>query len=84
MTFRVSEWILYLALLSYAIGFIVYPMLIIVIESFRDPLNGSLSLNNYYKFFTDRYYFDCLINSVITALLTVLIATVLGLPLAYI
>ncbi|MEM0235947.1 iron ABC transporter permease [Thermofilum sp.] len=79
-----SEWILYLALLSYAIGFIVYPMLIIVIESFRDPLNGSLSLNNYYKFFTDRYYFDCLINSVITALLTVLIATVLGLPLAYI
>jgi iron(III) transport system permease protein len=80
----IGEIIIFTLLLLYVIIFIAYPMLIVVFESFHDPKTRALSINNYIKFFSDTYYYQCLINSVIAAILTILVTTLFGIPLAYI
>jgi iron(III) transport system permease protein len=80
----IGEIMVFAVLMLYSLVFIIYPMLIVVVESFHDPKTQAFSPNNYIKFFTDAYYYQCLMNSIIAAILTILVTTLLGIPLAYI
>lgn len=62
--------------------FLVYPLFNIFVNSFF--YDGKLSLETYKDFFTLKYYYGALINSLIVCTLATVFATCLGLPMAYI
>lgn len=64
--------------------FIVYPVSLLVIDSFRVAATGRLGLDNYKTFFSDLYYFNTFLRTCFLASLVLLVTTVLSLPLAYI
>lgn len=72
-----------LAVLAFAV-LLVYPLLRLGIPSFSVPdgSQGSL-LSIYVKLFTERYYRAALVNSILLATMTTLVATALGTALAY-
>ncbi len=63
--------------------FLLYPLVGIFRYSFIDKATGALSLGNYLTFFSKKYYFNALLNSVVVAVSTTILSTVLGLPLAF-
>ena len=65
-----------------ALLFIVYPFSRLFIQSFQDK-TGAFSLKNYVKFFSKPYYRNTLRNSFTVCFCTTILATLLGVPLAY-
>jgi len=73
------------ALLWSVIAFLViYPMSILVLESFKIAGTGSWGINNYLEFFEDTYYLKTFGNTLLLSALVLLTTTVFGVPLAYI
>lgn len=64
--------------------FVVYPMLLVLYKSVVLPETGGLTLGNFTKFFTRKYYWSTLINSVKVTTCSTLIAVLIGLPMAYV
>ncbi len=63
--------------------FIVYPFYTILTKSvFSNKVDG-LTLYNFIRFFTKPYYFRTLLNSMVVCVFTVLLTTVIGVPVAY-
>ena len=79
-----EDLLVFSLLMAYALIFVLYPILIVVIESFKDPTTNVFTVSNYVKFFSDPYYYRCLANSLLAAILTVLVTSLIGIPLAYI
>lgn len=69
-------------ILSLALAFIYAPILILAVYSFTDATNigaiGGLSFDNYITLFTTRELADMIIGSVVLAVLSALLATILG------
>ena len=65
--------------------FIVYPFLTLIIESFQKVDDGVrvFTFENYLKFFTKKYYTDALLHSLLISTVVTILATLLGVPLAY-
>jgi len=82
--YSVGELAVYLALLAFVTLFLLYPIGIVYVESFKIPQKNTYGLENYLEFFSDPYYYRCLVNSIILAILTVITTSLVGLPLAYI
>jgi len=73
------------ALLWLVIAFLViYPLSILVVESFKIVKTGSWGINNYLEFFQDTYYLKTFGNTLLLSTLVLLTTTVFGIPLAYI
>jgi iron(III) transport system permease protein len=73
------------ALLWLIIAFLViYPLSILVLESFKIAETGSWGLTNYVEFFQDRYYLKTFANTLVLSSLVLITTTVFGVPLAYI
>ena len=62
--------------------FLVYPLTNIFINSFVQ--DGKFTLETYKDFFTLKYYYGALFNSLIVCTLATFFAICIGLPLAYI
>ena len=63
--------------------FIVYPFYTILTKSvFSNKVEG-LTLYNFIRFFTKPYYYLTLLRSLLVCFFTVLFATVIGVPIAY-
>ncbi|WP_313893558.1 iron ABC transporter permease [Psychrobacillus sp.] len=62
--------------------FLVYPLFNIFINSFY--YDGNLTLETYKDFFTLKYYYGALTNSLFVCTLATIFAICIGLPLAYI
>lgn len=72
-----------LIILAFFLLFIIYPLLLVLIKSIVDPESGGFTLNHLIRFFSRKFYWSTLINSIhVTASATVL-AAALGLPMAY-
>jgi len=72
-------------LLWLIIGFLVlYPLSILVQESFIISGTGRWGINNYLGFFQDTYYLKIFGNTLLLSTLLLLTTTVFGVPLAYI
>lgn len=79
--------LLLLPILLFIFGFFVVPMLYILYLSFitTDNIGGegaAFSLQNYVQFFTDSYYMSSLWLTVKVSLYTVIVALILGYPVA--
>jgi iron(III) transport system permease protein len=73
------------ALLWSVIAFLVlYPLSILVLESFKIAKTDSWGINNYLEFFQDTYYLKTFGNTLLLSTLVLLTTTVFGVPLAYI
>ncbi len=70
-----------LILLLILITFILYPIYQIMFESFR--FEGRLSLGNYQRFFTSRYFLHTLYNTLTISFLATLGAVLLGFIFAF-
>lgn len=63
--------------------FLLYPLLSLFLSGFRDTETGMWTLDNYYRFFSRKYYITALINSFKLTFAVTAIAVLLGIPLAY-
>jgi len=63
--------------------FIIYPMSVLVLESFKIAGTNNIGVQNYVDFFKDAYYLKTFSNTLVLGLLVLLTTTLLGLPLAY-
>jgi iron(III) transport system permease protein len=73
------------ALLWLVIAFLVlYPLSILVVESFKIAETGGWGITNYLGFFQDAYYLKTFGNTLLLSTLVLLTTTIFGVPLAYI
>lgn len=63
--------------------FIVYPFFKLFIQSFQDPGTKAFTVANYIKFFQKKYYQEALWHSIFISVIVTILATALGVPLAY-
>ncbi|HEX6588433.1 MAG TPA: iron ABC transporter permease [Longimicrobiales bacterium] len=74
---RVLLW----ALIALLLWLVVYPNAFVAVDSFVD--GGALTLRNYARFFSSPAELTALWNSVWVSLVSVLLATLIGVPLAF-
>jgi iron(III) transport system permease protein len=73
------------ALLWSIIGFLViYPLSILVLESFKIAGTKSWGIDNYLGFFQDTYYLKTFGNTLVLSSLVLIATTLFGVPLSYI
>lgn len=63
--------------------FLVYPLLSLFLDGFKDSKSGVWSLMNYIQFFSKKYYTSALVNSFKLTISVTVIAVLIGVPLAY-
>ena len=63
---------------------VVYPLAILVVESFRIAESAGWGIQNYLEFFQDTYYLKTFANTLVLSTLVLLITTLFGIPLSYI
>jgi iron(III) transport system permease protein len=64
--------------------FVLYPLSIVMLESFKIAGTDSWGIQNYLEFFQDTYYLKCFGNTLLLSTLLLVTTTVFGVPLAYI
>lgn len=63
--------------------FLIYPLLSLFLDGFKDSKSGVWSLVNYIQFFSKKYYTSALVNSFKLTISVTVIAVLIGVPLAY-
>ena len=63
--------------------FLIYPLLSLFLDGFKDSKSGVWSLMNYIQFFSKKYYISALVNSFKLTISVTVIAVLIGVPLAY-
>ncbi|WP_417627550.1 ABC transporter permease [Pararhodobacter aggregans] len=66
------------------VGFLIYPVLQVIAVAFQNPTTGALTLENFGDFFKSSLFRQSFFNSFYVSALSVIVATVIALPLAYI
>ena len=64
--------------------FIIFPIVLVLYKSFISQTTGQLTLDYFIKFFSRRYYWGTLINSLTVTLCATAFSVIIGLPMAYI
>lgn len=73
------------SLLWFVIAFLViYPLSILIIESFKVSGTDGSGIQNYLEFFQDTYYLKTFWNTIVLSTMVLLVSTLFGIPLAYI
>jgi iron(III) transport system permease protein len=77
---------IFLAALLWAIiaFLVIYPLSILVLESFKIAGTDNWGIKNYLEFFQDTYYLKTFGNTLLLSSLVLLTTTLFGVPLAYI
>jgi iron(III) transport system permease protein len=63
---------------------VLYPLSILLVESFKIAATGGWGISNYLEFFQDTYYLKTFGNTLILSTLVLLTTTLFGIPLSYI
>jgi iron(III) transport system permease protein len=63
---------------------VVYPLSILVLESFKIAESAGWGIHNYLEFFQDTYYLKTFGNTLVLSTLVLLATTLFGIPLSYI
>lgn len=64
--------------------FLVYPLLSLFMNGFKNVETGGFTLANFAKFFSKKYYYETLLNSFSITVIVTILAILIGAPLAYI
>ena len=62
---------------------LVYPLFSLFLSSFKDPVTGVFTFNNFLKFVSKRYYYQGLINSFMVTSCVTILAILIGASTAY-
>lgn len=82
--FRPDFWfVTKITLLLALCVFIVYPFYTILTKSVFSTKVDGLTLYNFIRFFTKPYYYKTLLHSLVVCVATVLLTSVIGVPIAY-
>lgn len=65
-------------------GFLIFPVLQVIYVAFLDPSTGGLTLQNFGDFFATSLFRESFLNSFYVSAMSVVVATMIALPLAYI
>ena len=65
-------------------GFLILPVAKVIYVAFLDPNSGDLTLQNFGDFFSSSLFRESFINSLYVSAMSVVLASVFALPLAYI
>jgi iron(III) transport system permease protein len=65
------------------IGFLLYPLLTLLATSVKGP-GGGFSLVSFAKFFSSKYYYGVVINSLAVTVCVTLLTVIVAVPLAYV
>lgn len=65
-------------------GFLIFPVLQVIYVAFVNPSTGDLTLQNFGDFFGTALFRESFFNSFYVSAMSVIVATVIALPLAYI
>ena len=63
---------------------VIFPLSVLVLESFKIAATESWGVGNYLRFFQDTYYLKTFGNTLLLSALVLLTSTLFGIPLAYI
>ena len=63
---------------------VLYPLSILVLESFKIAETGAWGMKNYLEFFRDAYYLKTFGNTLLLSTLVLITTTIFGIPLSYI
>ncbi|TLP69377.1 iron ABC transporter permease [Parasedimentitalea maritima] len=66
------------------IGLLIIPVLLVIYVAFLDPNTEALTLNNFQDFFGSSLFRESFWNSFYVSAMSVVVATIIALPLAYI
>ena len=78
-----GQYALALAIAAFLVAALVLPVVTVVAVAFRDTSTGAFTLVNFFDFFGNELFQRSFVNSIWVATLTVVLATVLAMPLAY-
>lgn len=80
-----SMWTLVsLIIFACCVLFILLPIALVVYKAVIDPSNSEFTTTYLTKFFTKKFYWSSLVNSMQVTIAATLMAAVIGMPLAYI
>lgn len=68
----------------FLLGFLIFPVLQVIYIAFIDPHGGGLTLQNFVDFFSTSLFRESFANSFYVAAMSVVVATIIAMPLAYI
>ena len=63
--------------------FLIYPFCTLITRSFFSSKTGLLSLDNYIRFFTKKYYYSALFRSLFVSSVSMVTSLLVGVPIAY-
>ena len=63
--------------------FLIYPFCTLITRSFFSSKTGLLSLDNYIRFFTKKYYYSALFRSLFVSSVSTVTSLLVGVPIAY-
>jgi len=63
--------------------FIIYPIASLFFSSFRNTETGGFPLEHFARFFSNKYYYQTLINSLVISTSATICSILIGVPLAY-
>jgi iron(III) transport system permease protein len=72
-----------LAIGLFLVTFLIIPVATVVFVAFQDPNTGNLTLINFVDFFNTSLFRESFVNSFYVASMSVILATVISVPLAY-
>lgn len=73
-----------IAIMAIFLIFLVIPLLSLIFQAFKDPKTNELTLENFGKFFSKKYYYSTMYNSFKVTTSVTAVAILVGAPLAYI
>jgi iron(III) transport system permease protein len=72
-----------LAIAIFLAAFLVLPVFRVIWVAFLDPSSGGFTLINFYDFFRNQLFIESFVNSVYVAVMAVVVASIIAMPLAY-
>jgi iron(III) transport system permease protein len=72
-----------IVLAVFLLAFLVVPIAKVIFVAFLDPYTGEFTLVNFQDFFATSLFRESFLNSLYVALMSVLIASIIAIPLAY-
>lgn len=81
---RIDFWTLItIAIIAVFALFLIYPLVSLIADGFKEEGSGVFTLANYERFFTKRYYYRSLFNSLKLTFAVTVCSLAIGVPLAY-
>ncbi len=71
------------AVVAFMLLFLIYPFCTLITKSFFSSKTGLLSLDNYIRFFTKKYYYSALFRSLFVSSVSTITTLIVGVPIAY-